>query len=652
MESGAQGTTTNSTGSPTSSPIPGVPSGAAARGAGLVVPGESDKRDQIDRFGHLLRRFRALLLLCGTCNLVGAAWAGSRELIAFALVMLAVSASTAISQRLLRAGRITAAAAVAAYGELGLAFVAGMLFPEGAEAVVIAGMIAVGIALPYLEGRQLRWFLVASYAILVAVLGRGFRHDVRLALPFWLEFWAVVIGGAAGTYVLLLLLWQFTDRLRLTLERTRHAHRVAESARRSADFLAEASRRLGAASLDQEGTLRLIAHLLVPELADYCFVDALTEPGERRPVEAVHADPDRQYLVNRFQELYRSARRDSVGSVAAMDRAKLVRDVDDGWLQRTAQDGEQLSVLRTLAPRSVIIVPLVARGRPLGSVLIARTAERPAYDERDLVLVEQLAGRGALAADNARLYAEAQSAVRARDEFLSIASHELKTPLTPLQLAVQAAHRRLPEIVEGTLAPGWLEHRFSTIERQIHRLGRLVDELLDLSRLLAGKFRLELELVDLGEMVRDLSERFQGLESTAPELRLTLQCEEGVRGRWDRLRLEQVVTNLLSNAMKYGSGLPIEVSVSSRGQAASLAVTDHGVGISADDQRRIFERFERASTTAHLAGLGLGLFITRQIVDALGGTIRVASELGKGSTFTVELPLAGPPEEPVRAAPN
>lgn len=450
------------------------------------APTEADRKDQIGRLRHFLRRFRALLFLCGASNLVGAAWAGNRKLVGFGLVMLAVSASTWISRRLLDGGRVTAAAAVAAYGELGLALVAGMLFPFGSAAVIVAALVGVAIALPYLEGRQLRWFLVTSYVIVVAVLWRGFRRDVGLALPLWLEFSAVVVGGAAGAYLLLLLLWQFTDRLRLTLEGTRREHRVAAG----------------------------------------------------------------------------------------------------------------------------------------------------------------------LAADNARLYTEAQGAVRARDEFLSIASHELKTPLTPLQLTVQGTSRRLPEIVAGTLAAGWLEHRFYTIDRQIKRLGRLVDELLDLSRLMAGKFRLELEQVELCEMVRELAERFREPANGAPPVQFTLRIQEGVRGRWDRLRLEQVVTNLFSNAIKYGSGRPIDVVVSSNGRTASLAVADHGVGISAEDQRRIFDRFERASTTAHLAGLGLGLFIARQIVDALGGTIGVVSELGKGSTFTVELPLAGPPEERAQALAN
>jgi signal transduction histidine kinase len=160
-----------------------------------------------------------------------------------------------------------------------------------------------------------------------------------------------------------------------------------------------------------------------------------------------------------------------------------------------------------------------------------------------------------------------------------------------------------------------------------------------------GKLRLELEPLDLAELVRDLAERSHWTAGAAqPLVPLNLVVVEDVVGRWDRMRVEQVLTNLISNAIKYGMGRPIDVAMASNQTIATLSVTDHGIGIAPADQARIFDRFERASPANHFGGLGLGLFITRQIVDALGGTIRVASELGKGSTFTVELPLAGPPE--------
>src|SRR5713101_5148112 len=190
-------------------------------------------------------------------------------------------------------------------------------------------------------------------------------------------------------------------------------------------------------------------------------------------------------------------------------------------------------------------------------MLLVRTSSLRAHDNEDLALAEELASRAALATDNARLYAESQTAVRVRDEFLSIASHELKTPLTPLELQIQAVLKRVPDIMSGKLPADWLLHRLGVISRQSERLGRLVDELLDVSRIVAGKFRLELEPVDLAELVRDLTARFQGAGAT-PQTASQLRVEvlDGVVGRWDRLRVEQVLMNLLSNAVKYGSNRP------------------------------------------------------------------------------------------------
>jgi signal transduction histidine kinase len=596
-----------------------------------------DEREQGRRLLRFLRSLRFLLFLCGTTNVVGGAISNTRLLLQVGLMMLGVAASTFVSEALLARRHIVAAAAVAAYSELALALMAGLLFPYGAAAVLVAALIAPATVLPYLEGRQLRFFFATSYAVVVAVLWRGFQRDPRLTIPYWLEFSAVVVGGAGGAYLLLFLLWQFSDRLRLTIEGTRSDHRQAEKARRSAAFLAEASRSLGASSLDYAATLRLIAQLVVPALADYCFVDELTSGGRLRPIASAHAEAQRQPLVEQLHELYASLHPHPAERVFLAMEPTITHDIE-ARLKRAAATHEQLDMLEQLRPRSGLLVPLVARGRTLGCLLLAQATPGPEYQHQDLLLAQQVATRAALVADNARLYAEAQTAVRARDEFLSIASHELKTPLTSLYLVVESVQRHLPQIVDRSLSIEWFDHRLRLIGRHVERLGRLVDELLDLSRLLAGKFRLEVEWVDLGELVREVSERLLG-PGSPPPVRVDLDIVQRVAGRWDRLRVEQVFTNLLSNAMKYGAGRPIEVAATSNGRVASLRVTDHGVGIAVEDQRRIFERFERAASTSHVPGLGLGLFIALQIVEAMGGTIRVASAIGQGSTFTVELPL-------------
>ncbi len=241
-------------------------------------------------------------------------------------------------------------------------------------------------------------------------------------------------------------------------------------------------------------------------------------------------------------------------------------------------------------------------------------------------------------AEEARL--EAEQAVRVRDEFLSIASHELKTPLTSLNLQIQTLLKRAREGQRQDDAS-----RLEKAQRQVLKLARLMEELLDVSWVNSGRPRLELGDVDLMQLVREVLERFQD-EAQRMGTRLELRGADAVVGRWDRARLEQVVTNLVSNALKYGAGAPVEVSVRSSGSLALLEVTDHGIGIAPENLERIFGKFERAVSVRQYGGFGLGLFIVRQLVEALGGAVDVASTPGQGSTFHIVLPLAGPEIQP------
>jgi signal transduction histidine kinase len=223
-----------------------------------------------------------------------------------------------------------------------------------------------------------------------------------------------------------------------------------------------------------------------------------------------------------------------------------------------------------------------------------------------------------------------ERAVRVRQDFLSIAGHELKTPLTALLLVQHALDRTLSQEADAKVAGRW-----RSLLRQTRRLGMLVDQLLDVSRLSAGKLILEEEPLDLVDVVRDVVTHFP--RETAPIL---VEAPAPVPGRWDPLRLEQVITNLVSNAVKYGEGRPVTVRIESDGGTAILGVRDQGIGIAPGALTRIFDRFERATPVRNATGLGLGLWIVRQIVEAMGGTVGVESKLGKGSTFTVRLPRA------------
>jgi PAS domain S-box-containing protein len=232
-----------------------------------------------------------------------------------------------------------------------------------------------------------------------------------------------------------------------------------------------------------------------------------------------------------------------------------------------------------------------------------------------------------------------RDAIVVRDDFLSVASHELRTPLTSLKLEV-ANLLRLTR--RGALnADGRLVQRVEKIDTQAARLHRLIDELLDVSRIASGHLELELEEVDLAEVAKDVGLRFAE-EAARLGCSLTVRAPVSTVGYWDRNRLDQVVTNLISNAIKYGNGKPIEVIVEHTDERALLVVRDNGVGIPPDDHARIFGRFERAVSSRNYGGIGLGLWIVKQIVDALGGSVVVDSRPGLGSTFTTQLPRAQP----------
>ena len=250
-----------------------------------------------------------------------------------------------------------------------------------------------------------------------------------------------------------------------------------------------------------------------------------------------------------------------------------------------------------------------------------------------------MAGLTLVVALLARLYRETQRAVRMRDEFLMVASHELRTPITSLRLSLQTLQRaeRMSEKVGAEL----MSRSVGLAARQGERLNRLIDELLDVSRIEIGPLPLDLRDVELGAIVRDVVERFEG-DLSRVGCPVAIQGNGAISGCWDRSRIDQVVTNLLSNAVKFGAGKPIEILFGEQAGTAWLTVRDHGIGIEQAQQARIFERFARVVSIQSYGGLGLGLYVSRRVVEAHGGRLRVDSQPGSGSSFTVEIPRAEP----------
>lgn len=233
---------------------------------------------------------------------------------------------------------------------------------------------------------------------------------------------------------------------------------------------------------------------------------------------------------------------------------------------------------------------------------------------------------------------EAQEAIRARDEFLSIASHELKTPLTTIILRIQST---LDSILNQSLANFSGEKLVSSLNiahEQTRRLQSLIKDLLNFSLITTGKLDLELKEDNLTELVKSVVNRFED-HLTLAGSSVKIEASDEIKGLWDQVRIDQAISNLLTNAIKYGEGSPIEITVKKDGDKAKITIADKGIGIDPKLQKTIFDRFKRATSETRFQGLGIGLFIVKQIVEAHGGKVYIKSKLGDGSKFTIELPI-------------
>jgi signal transduction histidine kinase len=234
---------------------------------------------------------------------------------------------------------------------------------------------------------------------------------------------------------------------------------------------------------------------------------------------------------------------------------------------------------------------------------------------------------------------ELERAVRMRDDFMSMVSHELRTPLNTLYLEAQLRQLHLSKGNLANFAPERLPTMIERDQRQIRNMVRLIDDMLDVTRMRRDALSIKTTPVDLATLAQAVVESLRHQAEAAGSV-ITLAAPAELRGEWDEFRIEQVLTNLLTNALRYGGGKPVEMVVQQVGEAARVSVRDHGIGIGPDDQERIFEQFERTDDSRkHAAGLGLGLYITRKIVDLHDGQIRVESTPGQGATFIVDLPL-------------
>lgn len=422
-----------------------------------------------------------------------------------------------------------------------------------------------------------------------------------------------------------------------SLAREQDARAEAETARTRATFLAEAGRIL-AGSLDYPTTLSAVARLVVPQLADWCAVHVLNERQEIQLLAAAHIDPNKVALAHELYRRYPPSpdTQSGVAAVLHTGESVLLPEISEAMLAASARDPEHLQLILSMSFVSAMIVPLTARGQTLATITFVSTQQGRAYGPADLEFAEALAQRAAKAIDNARLYQQAEQALELRNQFLSIAAHELKTPLTSLLGQVQLLQRRA--VRDGFLAPRDMR-TLDIINGQVSRLNAMILTLLDTSRLENGQLRIERARFDFAALVERAVEETRAAHD---DRTITLECPAApVVVNGDALRLEQVVQNLLQNALKYSEAPdPVVVTLAAEAQQASLAVRDRGIGIPAEALPNLFQRFYRAENTAtqSISGLGVGLYVVKEIVELHGGTVEVQSTEGAGSIFTVLLP--------------
>lgn len=452
-------------------------------------------------------------------------------------------------------------------------------------------------------------------------------QEAGVDLPF------ILVSGAIGEEIAVQAIkagahdYLLKDRLARLPAAVAHAleevalRRERRRSRAALAFLVQASTRL-AQSLDQAAIADTLITLAVPLLADVALLDLVVAP----------------------ERLHRVAASESAARMNAASAAPIV--TVDAVTEPVATEAmrARVTVLREAGGAcgvpclSVLSVPLAARGEIVGVITLAVGSPQRSFATADVALAEELARRASLALENARLYRQAREAVAARDEFLLIAAHELKTPLTPLLLQVQTLVRAAPAAMAGPRAVDFRSDLDATFHH-VQRLTRLVDQLLDVSGLGADRLQLVRERLDLAAFVAEIAEAFRP-QAVEAGCAFDVRAPGSVWGCWDRTRLAQVLANLFSNAFKFGAGKPVDVRVEHKGARARLQIRDRGHGIAPADRGRIFGRFERAVSVRRYGGFGLGLWVARLVVEAHGGTISESSATGEeGATFTVELPI-------------
>jgi len=420
-----------------------------------------------------------------------------------------------------------------------------------------------------------------------------------------------------------------TERLRARAAEERNRRQAAFLSRLTATF---------ALSLEPRQILASFADLSVPYFADWCAVDMLQPNGQIERLAQVHVDPEKAELVTQLRRIYENPASplSPTHVIRAGERGVVLEVTEKDLIEASGGSAARLDVLRNLDLASYLCLPLKTQGRIVGAVTLARSVSGRRFDEEDVRVAEDAASRTAMAVDNARAYDQLRIANQVKDEFLATLSHELRTPLN----AILGYARMLRA---GILKQDRRMQAVETIERNASALTQMVEDVLDVSRIAAGKIRLHIEPVDLSIVLRDaLATVTPAADAKGVRLESILEPQvSAVSGDPDRL--QQVIWNLLSNAVKFTPrGGRVQTRLQRVNSHVEVTVSDTGMGIREDFLPHLFERFRQgdSSTTRAHGGLGLGLAIANRIIELHGGSIRAFSPgEGQGATFRVELPV-------------
>lgn len=430
---------------------------------------------------------------------------------------------------------------------------------------------------------------------------------------------------------------QALERAKL-YEAEKEARTSIEASRARIRFLNEATKIL-ASSLDYKKTLANLAKIVTPHLAEWCGIDIVTDEGKLQNIVVAHKDPEKVKWAKVLQKKYPAdlSTNSGVARVISTGKPELYSHISQNILLQSARDEEHLKMLKSIGFKSIMIVPLIGQNKTLGAISFIASGSEKHFTKEDLFFAEELAARAANAIDNAILYQKSLEGIRIRDEFLNIASHELKTPLTSLQLQMQLL-MSLASDTSSSINVVILKKLLAAGEQQTKRLGNLITNLLDVSRMTGKKIELEKAKFELNMLIAEVVDRFESTLKHSGS-KVIFENHEKIIGKWDKFKLDQVATNLLSNAIKYGNGKNIKISLKKENEKAVLMIKDKGMGMRKEEIKKIFDRFVRTEAAKKYGGLGLGLYISKQIVEAHKGNISVSSSPQQGTEFTIKLPL-------------